>query len=69
MSNHEHIETGVGSVVSPEYPAELRRITLVNHGDATGAQLWALAQRVREGVHARFGVMLEPEPRIIGATA
>ena len=42
-------------------------LVLVNHGHATGGQLWALAQRVREGVHARFGVMLEPEPRIIGA--
>ncbi|MDE2053538.1 MAG: UDP-N-acetylmuramate dehydrogenase [Xanthomonadaceae bacterium] len=41
-------------------------LVLVNHGHATGGQLWALAQRVREGVHARFGVMLEPEPRIIG---
>jgi UDP-N-acetylmuramate dehydrogenase len=44
-------------------------LVLVNHGHATGAQLWALAQRVREGVHARFGVMLEPEPRVIGASA
>ena len=44
-------------------------LVLVNHGHASGAQLWALAQRVREGVHARFGVMLEPEPRIIGAAA
>jgi len=44
-------------------------LVLVNHGHATGAQLWALAQRVREGVHARFGVTLEPEPRIIGAPA
>lgn len=41
-------------------------LVLVNHGDASGAQLWALAQRVREGVRARFGVMLEPEPRVIG---
>lgn len=42
-------------------------LVLVNHGHATGGQLWALAQRVREGVRARFGVTLEPEPRIIGA--
>ena len=44
-------------------------LVLVNHGHATGAQLWALAQRVREGVHARFSLVLEPEPRIIGARA
>jgi UDP-N-acetylmuramate dehydrogenase len=40
-------------------------LVLVNHGHATGAQLWAFAQRVRDTVHARFGVLLEPEPRII----
>jgi UDP-N-acetylmuramate dehydrogenase len=42
-------------------------LVLVNHGEATGEQLWALAQRVRNGVRARFGVTLEPEPRVIGA--
>jgi UDP-N-acetylmuramate dehydrogenase len=47
--------------------SERHALVLVNHGKARGAQLWALAQRVREGVHARFGVMLEPEPRVIGS--
>lgn len=42
-------------------------LVLVNHGHASGEELWAFAQRVRMSVHARFGVMLEPEPRIIGA--
>lgn len=41
-------------------------LVLVNHGHATGAQLWALAQQVIQGVQARFGVTLEPEPVIIG---
>ncbi|TAN07191.1 MAG: UDP-N-acetylmuramate dehydrogenase [Rhodanobacteraceae bacterium] len=41
-------------------------LVLVNHGHASGAQLWAFAQRVREGVRERFGVTLEPEPRVIG---
>jgi len=40
-------------------------LVLVNHGSATGAQIWALAQRVREGVMQRFGVMLEPEPVVV----
>ncbi|TAN07015.1 MAG: UDP-N-acetylmuramate dehydrogenase [Rhodanobacteraceae bacterium] len=44
-------------------------LVLVNHGTATGAQLWAFAQHVRAGVQARFGVLLEPEPRIVGAPA
>jgi UDP-N-acetylmuramate dehydrogenase len=42
-------------------------LVLVNHGHATGPQLWALAQRVMHGVHDKFGVMLEPEPVVIGA--
>ena len=43
-------------------------LVLVNHGHATGAQLLDLARRVAASVHERFGVQLEPEPRIIGAT-
>ncbi|MFY2764550.1 UDP-N-acetylmuramate dehydrogenase [Arenimonas sp. MALMAid1274] len=42
-------------------------LVLVNHGQASGAQLLALARRVAASVHDRFGVALEPEPRIIGA--
>lgn len=42
-------------------------LVLVNHGNASGAQLWALAQRVRKGVRERFSVVLEPEPRVIGS--
>jgi UDP-N-acetylmuramate dehydrogenase len=42
-------------------------LVLVNHGKATGPQLWALAQRVMLGVHEKFGVTLEPEPVVIGA--
>jgi UDP-N-acetylmuramate dehydrogenase len=40
-------------------------LVLVNHGHATGEQVWALAQRVQNEVHARFGVKLEPEPIIV----
>ena len=43
-------------------------LVLVNHGHATGAQLLDLARRIAESVQQRFGVALEPEPRIIGAT-
>jgi UDP-N-acetylmuramate dehydrogenase len=42
-------------------------LVLVNHGKATGQELWAFAQRVIDGVQARFGVRLEPEPILIGA--
>ena len=39
-------------------------LVLVNHGAATGEQLWAVAARVREKVRTLFGIELEPEPRI-----
>jgi UDP-N-acetylmuramate dehydrogenase len=42
-------------------------LVLVNHGHASGAELLALARRVAESVRERFGVQLEPEPRIVGA--
>lgn len=43
-------------------------LVLVNHGQASGQDLLALARRITASVHDRFGVALEPEPRIIGAT-
>lgn len=42
-------------------------LVLVNHGHATGAQLLDLARRIADSVRSRFGVSLEPEPRVIGA--
>ncbi|HEU0151941.1 MAG TPA: UDP-N-acetylmuramate dehydrogenase [Arenimonas sp.] len=47
--------------------AEQHALVLVNHGQATGAQLLSLARRIAASVRERFGVTLEPEPRIIGA--
>ncbi len=43
-------------------------LVLVNHGHASGRQLYDLARRIAGSVHKRFGVALEPEPRIIGAS-
>jgi UDP-N-acetylmuramate dehydrogenase len=43
-------------------------LVLVNHGKASGAQLLTLAHRVADSVQERFGVALEPEPRLIGAS-
>jgi UDP-N-acetylmuramate dehydrogenase len=42
-------------------------LVLVNHGRATGAQLLDLARKVAASIQGKYGVMLEPEPRIIGA--
>ena len=43
-------------------------LVLVNHGAATGLQLLELARRIAASVQERFGVALEPEPRIVGAS-
>ncbi len=47
--------------------ADTHALVLVNHGAATGAQLLDLAHRIADSVQQRFGVRLEPEPRVIGA--
>jgi UDP-N-acetylmuramate dehydrogenase len=41
-------------------------LVLVNHGKASGQELWAFAQRVIDGVQSRFGITLDPEPVVIG---
>ena len=46
--------------------SDAHALVLVNHGDASGAQLLALARRIAASVAARFAVALEPEPRIVG---
>ncbi len=42
-------------------------LVLVNHGDASGAELLALARRISASVLEKFGVAIEPEPRLVGA--
>jgi UDP-N-acetylmuramate dehydrogenase len=42
-------------------------LVLVNHGQASGRQLLDLARRIADSVQVRFGVALEPEPRVVGA--
>jgi UDP-N-acetylmuramate dehydrogenase len=43
-------------------------LALVHRGGATTAELLALAREIREGVHARFGVTLDPEPVLMGCS-
>ncbi len=43
-------------------------LVLVNHGNASGAQIMQLARRIAASVQEKFGVAIEPEPRVIGAT-
>ena len=44
---------------------EKQALVLVNLGGASGAEILSLAREVQDAVHAKFGIELEPEPRII----
>lgn len=46
---------------------ERHALVLVNHGHASGRQILYLARRIQRSVHERFGIALEPEPKIVGA--
>jgi UDP-N-acetylmuramate dehydrogenase len=43
-------------------------LALTNRGDGSTAALIDLAREIRDGVHARFGVTLHPEPELIGCS-
>jgi UDP-N-acetylmuramate dehydrogenase len=41
-------------------------LAIVNRGGATSSEIVALARAIRDGVQAKFGVRLEPEPVLVG---
>jgi UDP-N-acetylmuramate dehydrogenase len=43
-------------------------LAIVNRGGATSSEILQLARAIRAGVKARFGVELEPEPVLLGAS-
>ena len=43
-------------------------LALTNRGGASTAEVLELARTIRAGVQARFGVLLEPEPQLVGCT-
>ncbi len=45
--------------------ADQHALVLVNHGNATGTQLWSLAEEIIKSVDDKFGICLVPEPRVL----
>jgi UDP-N-acetylmuramate dehydrogenase len=43
-------------------------LAITNRGAASSADVLAIARAVRAGVHGRFGIVLEPEPLLIGCS-
>ncbi|OZG30164.1 UDP-N-acetylenolpyruvoylglucosamine reductase [Williamsia sp. 1138] len=43
-------------------------LAITNRGEARAEDIVELAKRVRDGVHERFGLWLEPEPVLVGCT-
>ncbi|WP_299211749.1 UDP-N-acetylmuramate dehydrogenase [uncultured Dokdonia sp.] len=39
-------------------------LVLVNHGNATGSEIWALAVRIQDEVKEKFGIIISPEVNV-----
>jgi UDP-N-acetylmuramate dehydrogenase len=57
---------GKGHGAGPVRISTKHTLALTHRGGGTAADLVALAAEVRDGVEARFGVRLHPEPRVVG---
>ena len=45
--------------------SEQHALVIVNYGNAKGSHILAIAERVQDAVHKKFGIKLEPEPNIV----
>lgn len=62
----EHAGFGKGYGTGPVRLSTKHTLALTNRGEGTTADLLALAREVRDGVRARFGIVLENEPVLVG---
>jgi len=66
LIDHAGFEKGYGD--GPAALSTKHVLALTNRGDATTADLLALAREVRGGVEAAYGITLVPEPVLVGCS-
>ncbi|HEY0237548.1 MAG TPA: UDP-N-acetylmuramate dehydrogenase [Friedmanniella sp.] len=65
----EHAGFGRGfGAPGPAAVSGKHTLALTNRGGASAADVLALARTIRDGVRERFGLVLEPEPVLVGVT-
>ena len=67
LIEHAGFAKGYGAP-GPARVSSKHTLALVNAGEATTADLLALAREIVSGVQAAYGVTLTPEPILIGVT-
>ncbi len=67
LIEHSGFAKGYGAP-APARVSSKHTLALVNTGDATTADLLALAREIVSGVRAAYGVTLTPEPILVGVT-
>ena len=67
LIEHAGFAKGYGAP-GPTRVSSKHTLALINAGDATTADLLALAREIVSGVRATFGVTLTPEPILVGVT-
>ena len=67
LIEHAGFAKGYGAP-APARVSSKHTLALINAGNATTADLLALAREIVSGVRAAFGVTLTPEPILIGVT-
>jgi UDP-N-acetylmuramate dehydrogenase len=53
---------------SPVALSSKHTLALTNRGGGTAAEVVALAREIRDAVRSQFGIVLEPEPRLVGVS-